>query len=85
MAGLNGTITIETGEYRPCLADGKKALFHRWEDKSKIVEPSVMVGGHNGGVLKYTVAIVEYENGSVAEVFPNYIKFVDGKINEYAF
>lgn len=85
MAGFDGTITIETGEYRPCLVDGKKALFHRWEDKSKIVEPSVMVGGHGGGVLKYTVAIVEYENGSVAEVFPNYIKFVDGKINEYAF
>ena len=85
MAALDGTITMTSAEYRPCYVNEEKALFHRWEDKSKIVEPSVMVGGHNGGVLKYTVAIVEYENGRVAEVFPNYIKFVDGKINEYAF
>ena len=84
MAKLDSTITI-THEVRPCLICDQKALFHRWEDKSQIIEPSVMVGGHNGGVLKYTVAIVEYENGRVAEVLPKNIKFVDGKIKEYAF
>lgn len=37
MAGLDGTITIKSGEYRPCVIDGKKALFHRWMDKEELV------------------------------------------------
>ncbi len=24
-------------KYRPCIVDGKKALFHRWADKGKLV------------------------------------------------
>ena len=32
-----------------------------------------------------TVAIIEYEDGSVAEVEPCRVKFVDDKIKEYAF
>lgn len=30
MAGLNGRITIEGSEYRPCLIGGRKHLFHKW-------------------------------------------------------
>lgn len=64
-------------ELRPCYADGEKAFFHKWEEKSRIVEPSPMIGGHGGGVLKYTLAIVEYESGKVAEVEPSKIRFID--------
>ena len=32
-----------------------------------------------------TVAIIEYEDGSVAEVEPIRVKFADNKIKEYAF
>lgn len=79
MAGLDGTITIESSEYRPCMVEGKKALFHKWEDKSEVVRPSAIRGGHNGGELRATFAIIEYEDGSIAEVFPHKLKFLNSK------
>ncbi len=85
MSGINGTITIATSEYRPCYVDGKKALFHKWVDKSEIVSPSVLKGGHAGGVICDTFGLVEFENGVVGEVYPHKIKFADNKIHEYAF
>lgn len=85
MAGLNGTIIISNSEHRPCIADGKKALFHNWERWSEILPPSPMVGGHNGGVLQGTLAIVEYEDGTVGKVLPQSIKFVDNLFKEYDF
>lgn len=85
MAAIKDTVTIKTTEYRPCYVKDKKALFHRWEEKSEIVVPSPMVGGHGGGVVKGTLAIVEYEDGTIDEVRPQQIRFADDKINEYAF
>lgn len=35
--------------------------------------------------VKTTLAIVEYEDGTIDEVRPQQIKFADNKINEYAF
>lgn len=72
-------------ELRPCMVEEKRALFHKWSDKSRIVEPSMMIGGHQGGVLKFTVGIVEYENGEIDEVLPNTIKFLDEKHKEFCF
>ena len=85
MSALDGTITFATSEYRPCLAKGQHALFHRWEDNSEIYAPSLMVGGHGGGVVKYTCAIVEYEDGHVERVKPEDVTFVDHLFKEYAF
>ena len=68
---------------RPCLVNGKKALFHTWSNKSQIVEPSPMIGGHYGGVLEYTVGIIEYEDGQVCECMPSQIKFIDSKMEQY--
>lgn len=62
---------------RPCMVDGEKALFHRWEDYATILEPSPMVGGHPGGQLRETFAIVEMESGQVMEVKPTKVKFED--------
>lgn len=33
-------IRVKFGEYRPCLVDGQKAIFHRWslEDDAAIIE-----------------------------------------------
>lgn len=70
-------------ELRPCLVNDKRALFHKWSDKSQIVEPSLMMGGHQGGVLKYTVGIIEYEDGQVCECMPSQIKFIDSKMEQY--
>ena len=62
---------------RPCMVDGEKALFHRWEDYATVIEPSPMVGGHPGGQLRETFAIVEMESGQVMEVKPTKVKFED--------
>lgn len=62
---------------RPCMVDGEKALFHRWEDYATVLEPSPMVGGHPGGQLRETFAIVEMESGQVMEVKPTKVKFED--------
>ena len=62
---------------RPCIVDGERALFHRWEDYATVIEPSPMVGGHPGGQLRETFAIVEMESGQVMEVKPTKVKFED--------
>ena len=49
---------------RPCAVNGKKALFHTMEQCSRIVPPSLLAGGHNGGVVGEVLAIVEYEDGT---------------------
>ncbi|MDB1935121.1 MULTISPECIES: hypothetical protein [Clostridium] len=72
-------------DLRPCKVGDRKALFHKWSDKTRIVEPSPMIGGHQGGVLKYTVGIVEFENGQVGECLPYEIKFIDDEIKDYCF
>lgn len=72
-------------QLRPCKINDKKALFHKWSDKSQIVEPSPMIGGHTGGVLKWTVGIIEYENGEIAECLPNGIQFLDNEFEKYCF
>lgn len=79
MAALDGKITIATSEYRPCMVGENRALFHRWEDKAEIVAPSALRGGHNGGEVRATVAIVENEDGSISEVYPYKVKFLDSE------
>lgn len=62
---------------RPCEVKDKKAYFHRWVDKSEIITPSMMVGGHEGGVLRATFAIIEFEDGRVEECYPHEVVFKD--------
>lgn len=65
-------------QLRPCIVKDKAALFHCWSDKSDIVAPSLMAGGHNGGVMRYTVGIIEYiDGGAVHECYPSEIRFTD--------
>lgn len=85
MAALDGKITVSNAEYRPCIVDGKRALFHRWTERANIVPPSPMIGGHNGGVIKDTAGIVEYEDGTIAEVYAFNIRFVDNPFADIAF
>lgn len=70
---------------RPCFVDGKEALFHRWADYSTVVGESALLSGHSAGEIKRTYAIVEYEDGTVAEVEPSKIKFATGIFNQYSF
>ena len=86
MAGLGMLVGID---YRPCFVNNKKqeikALFHCWSHRSEVVGESALRGGHPGGQISATFAIVEYEDGSVHEVNPQNVRLVDGLINQYAF
>lgn len=62
-----------------------KAMFHCWNHRSELYDASPMIGGHPGGQVSGTFAIVEYEDGTVHEVEPQNIRFVDGLINQYGF
>lgn len=75
----NGEV-VEEGEYKY-----HKALFHRWNVFQDVIPPSPMMGGHTGGQIQHTTAIIEYEDGTVHECYPQEIQFLDGKINEYCF
>ena len=66
--------------YRPCFCKDRKALFHRWEEKAQ----GIGVGGHTIGSeapktiqVKQILAIVEYEDGTVHEAYPDEIRFLD--------
>ena len=63
-------------KYRPCFVKGKKALFHRWADKAQVVGESVLRGSHPAGQLWEVFGIIEYEDGTINEVYPNEIRFI---------
>ena len=62
-----------------------KALFHCWGFRSELCDASPMIGGHPGGQVSGTFAIVEYEDGTIHEVEPTQIRFVDNAMSEYVF
>lgn len=64
---------------RTCEVEGKDGLFlfHCWSQVSEIVPPSLMIGGHSGGVFSNTYGIVEDEDGQVHRVQPEKIRFTD--------
>lgn len=78
---------LEFNKLRPCLILPKKqkGLCHGIFQDSYIVQPSLMVGGHSGGVVANPVAIVEVEGGSLIRVNPIDIKFIENKFAEYDF
>jgi hypothetical protein len=76
MADFGMTMKVKTAEYRPCMANGKKALFHRWVDTEKAYL-------RRGGMME-TVSIfyglVEYEDGTMDKLNPENIIFKDSKV-----
>lgn len=72
-------------EYRLCLVNGKKALFHRWEDRAQTVPVSLLRGGHSAGQVWAVLGIVECEDGTVLEAYPCEITFIDDEFKKYAF
>lgn len=96
MSALDGKITIESG-LRPCIAtvfekvkneDGgfsakltqRKGLFHCWSRKSFYSQDE-----YGGGDMNTTFALVEYSDGTIHEVEPTQIRFVDNAMSEYVF
>lgn len=86
MANLNNEINIKvqaTG--RPCWvshnsAEGlkkAKAFLHSIATRSYVVEPSPLKGGHPGGQVSRTFAIVENEHGYLVEVELERVQLLD--------
>ena len=78
---ITGEMTLYTEEPEHEI----KALFHCWDHRSELYDASPMIGGHPGGQVSGTFAIVEYEDGTIHEVEPTQIQFVDNAMREYAF
>lgn len=74
----NGDKVVEAGKEI-------KALFHCWDYRSELVVESPCYGGHPAGQVSATFAIVEYEDGTIHEVEPTQIRFVDNAMSEYVF
>lgn len=74
-------LTISTSEYRPCLVEIEgnynKAFFHKWDEQATIA---------SCGPVKRTKGIVELEDGSILNVLPSQIRFIDDPgFDEHAF
>lgn len=73
MAGL--TMEIKQ-ERRLCEVNGEYGYFHTWEQYSKPLEASLLMGGAPAGVFSKIYSIVEFEDG-IRRVDPTEIKFCD--------
>lgn len=58
-------------------AEEHKGYFHKWYDRIWTIGESPMVGGYAAGQISQTVAIVEYEDGTIHEHYPSEIQFTD--------
>ena len=79
-------------QLRPCIVDGRRAMFHRLANRVMCIRHSdtyldmlqkrVVSGGsydeQKNTFYAETVALIEFEDGSVEEVIPSKVRFVDG-------
>lgn len=63
-------------ELRLCKVGDELGYFHAGEQTSSVLEPSIMRGGHPGGVVAQMYALVEFPDG-VKRVQPWEVKFID--------
>lgn len=68
-------IVIET-EKRLCSVEGRTGYFLAWEHYSDIIPPSLLQGGHSGGVFSRLYGIIEFDTG-IERVDPIDVKFCD--------
>lgn len=64
---------------RKCIFKETVCTFHGFFQRSMVIEPSLMLGGHDGGVMAYPVAIIETEKGEVLEVGAMKIQFKENE------
>ena len=64
---------------RKCIFKKTVCTFHGFFQRSIIMGPSLMIGGDDGGVLAYPVAIIETEKGEVIEAQAVSIQFMENE------
>jgi hypothetical protein len=66
---------------RPCYVNDRRAVFHRWINSAHPVLPRG-IDANNEKVrffqFRSTHGLVEYEDGTLARVWPQEIRFADG-------
>lgn len=69
MADFGMTMKVKTAEYRPCTANGKKALFHRWVESDKyLLETHVCMDRYMKANLIRTFKDHGYIDGAVGTI-----------------
>ncbi len=88
---------VSSVEYRQCVVDEKRALFHRWVEKDQIIlltgcilrreraeairqqfeKDFIVPSGMTIEKAQYVLGIIEFEDGTIREVIPANIKFLD--------
>lgn len=69
-------IPIITHPTRLCKVSDEYGYFHMWEQFSKPVDASPVIGGAPAGIVSFVYGIVEFKDG-VRRVDPTDIRFVD--------
>lgn len=64
---------------RKCIFKKTVCTFHGFFQRSIIMRPSLMLGGDDGGVLAYPVAVIETEKGEVIEAQAVSIQFMENE------
>lgn len=77
--GIFGSKIKITADLRPCIVNGRRALFHRWADSARPITPRGMEETEYSDryQLHSVHAIVEYADGTVSRVWPYDIRFID--------
>lgn len=74
-------------EYRPCYANGRMALFHRWVNTANPALPKGVDASNEKARFfqhRSTTALIEYADGTMDRVWPQDIRFADGgRFKEY--
>lgn len=68
---------MNTNKLRPCKVGKEVYLFHGFTQISQIVPPSIMRGGHGGGVVAGAYAILEKKDGTVCLAEAQRVQFLD--------
>lgn len=73
-------VITEPDSHRPCMVGDRRAIFHRWVNSANPVLPRGVDVTENSRYYQFrrTEALVEYEDGTVARVYPSEVRFVDG-------
>ena len=64
---------------RKCIFKKTVCTFHGFFQRSMVLEPSLMLGGSDAGVLAYPVAVIETEKGEVIEAQAVSIQFMENE------
>ena len=68
---------MHENKLRPCKVGEELYLFHGFTQISQIVPPSLMRGGHGGGVVAGAYAVLERRDGAVGLAEGQRVQFLE--------